>query len=295
MKNGFFRVIACGIVAILLFAFAACNKEENPSSSPAASPSSVGEPAGDDEQEPDDSSKPSATGKFSSIAEFLASDAMQQQLDTAMDSVEGEGMEISVTAEGNKLIYSYTYKIDMDFSGAAELLEEGLEAEADTFQSIASKIKLAVDVEDPVVVVTYLDNNGDEIYTAEFTEDGMTGSAGEGAVASTGKYGSVAEFVASDEMQEELEAIKSAVEGQGMRIDITGEGNKLIYTYTFTEALDLTGAAELLKEGLDSQSSTFENVASTLKTVVDVENPVVVVTYLDIDGNEIYSAEFSAE
>lgn len=112
---------------------------------------------------------------------------------------------------------------------------------------------------------------------------------------SNGKFNSIADFVNSKEMQEQLESIKSSVEGQGMSIDVTGEDNKLIYTYTYTEDLDLTGAADILKAGLDSQADTFKEVAASLKDAVNVENPVVVVTYLDSEGNEIYSAEFTAD
>ena len=80
-----------------------------------------------------------------------------------------------------------------------------------------------------------------------------------------------------------------------MSISVTGEGNKLIYTYTFAAGTDLTGAEEVLKAGLDSQKDTFKNVAASLKDAVDVSNPIVVVQYKDSDGNEIYFAEFTAD
>lgn len=44
-----------------------------------------------------------------------------------------------------------------------------------------------------------------------------------------------------------------------------------------------------------SQADTFKNVASSIKAAVEVENPVVVVRYLNADGSEIYSEEFAAE
>lgn len=44
---------------------------------------------------------------------------------------------------------------------------------------------------------------------------------------------------------------------------------------------------------LQSQASTFESVASSLKAAVEVENPVVVVRYLDNTGAEIVAQEFA--
>ena len=112
---------------------------------------------------------------------------------------------------------------------------------------------------------------------------------------SNGKFKTIADFVNSEQMQEQLEATKSAAEAQGIKIDVTGEGDKLIYTYTFAASTDLTSAEEVLKAGLDSQKDTFKNVAASLKDAVNVSNPIVVVQYKDSDGNEIYSAEFTAD
>ena len=43
------------------------------------------------------------------------------------------------------------------------------------------------------------------------------------------------------------------------------------------------------------QEATFSSIASSLKLVVDVEDPVVEVVYADSQGNVIYSQEFHAE
>lgn len=81
----------------------------------------------------------------------------------------------------------------------------------------------------------------------------------------------------------------------GLDLKITGEGNKLIYTYTYATQLDEDGVAEQLKEGLNAQASTFEGVASNLKDVINVDNPVVVVTYLNKDGTVLHTQEFTAK
>lgn len=98
-------------------------------------------------------------------------DIMQQQLETQLASLEGSGIALNLTAEDNKLIYNFTIE-DADLSAALaadpSTLESSLQSQASTFESVASSLKAAVEVENPVVVVRYLDNTGAEIVAQEF-------------------------------------------------------------------------------------------------------------------------------
>ena len=95
----------------------------------------------------------------------------QQQLETQLASLEGSGIALNLTAEDNKLIYNFTIE-DADLSAALaadpSTLESSLQSQASTFESVASSLKAAVEVENPVVVVRYLDNTGAEIVAQEF-------------------------------------------------------------------------------------------------------------------------------
>lgn len=109
--------------------------------------------------------------KFATVADFANSEEVQTQLELQKKSLDGSSMDIAITGEGNRLIYTLTYLELENGDGMAEELQQGLEAERETFVSVAKSIKLAVDVEDPIVVVQYLDSGGNEIYSAEFTAD----------------------------------------------------------------------------------------------------------------------------
>ena len=113
--------------------------------------------------------------------------------------------------------------------------------------------------------------------------------------ADNGKYATVAEFAASDAVQSQITELKSSLAEKGMDIVISGEDNKLVYTYTYKEITDTTGMAEALQSAMASQAETFVAVASSMKEAVNVEAPVVVVRYVDANGGEIYSEEFTAE
>lgn len=110
-----------------------------------------------------------------------------------------------------------------------------------------------------------------------------------------GKFATVKEFAESDMVQEQLKGLKSSLADSGMDINITGEDNKLIYTYTYADLENMDGLAESLEEAMTAQESTFKTVAASIRGAVEVDDPVVVVTYLDANGEEIYSVEFTAD
>ncbi|MGO5164287.1 MULTISPECIES: DUF4854 domain-containing protein [unclassified Candidatus Paralachnospira] len=133
---------------------------------------------------------------------------------------------------------------------------------------------------------------------AETTEETLAETTETGDTSPTiveGKFASVAEFAASDAVQSQLSSLKESLSASGMDISISGEDNKLIYTYTYSQNVDTSQMADTLKNAMASQADTFKNVASSIKAAVEVENPVVVVRYLNADGSEIYSEEFAAE
>ena len=96
---------------------------------------------------------------------------MNNHLETQLSYQEVIWIELNLTAEDNKLIYNFTIE-DADLSAALaadpSTLESSLQSQASTFESVASSLKAAVEVENPVVVVRYLDNTGAEIVAQEF-------------------------------------------------------------------------------------------------------------------------------
>ena len=111
----------------------------------------------------------------------------------------------------------------------------------------------------------------------------------------TGKYAAMEDYVNSQAVQDMVDSMVGSLEEQGIEIVLRGEGDRLIYEYTYQEQIDADTAASALESALAQQSGTFAQVAASLKEVVEVETPVVVVIYRNADGSEIYSQEFTAE
>ena len=174
MKNLIRKMLLVMCVAALALAFTACGKSDKPA------PKAVEkeEPAEDEAEEPEepvaeneeDASDLPASGKYATLEDFINSDMMQEQLDSQIASLEGTGLTAEVIAEDNKLVYSFTIT---DPNVAASLdaasLQSTLDSQASTFESIASMIPLAVEIDNPVVVVRYLDSAGAVIVSQEFT------------------------------------------------------------------------------------------------------------------------------
>lgn len=109
--------------------------------------------------------------KYSSVEDFVNSDELQSEIAKAIESIEGMGIDLAVSAEGDKFVYTYTYEEIENFDGMADALEQGLNAEKKTFIDLANEIKGEVKVENPIVVVRYVDANGELVYEGEFAAE----------------------------------------------------------------------------------------------------------------------------
>jgi len=112
--------------------------------------------------------------KDAALEKYFQTDEMQEMVQEAKDSVEGSGMSIEILAEGNTLIYEYTFEEDsFDDSmldAVKEQLVSGLESTASTFEEIASDLNDELKVENSTVVVRYL-YNGETLAESEYTAD----------------------------------------------------------------------------------------------------------------------------
>ena len=175
MKNKFRKLLLLMCAMTLAFALTACGGSgDDADSSGDAAQTEEDASAGDDAAAQDDAADDNAAddtaaGKFASIQEFIDSDMMQEELATQLESLEGTGMSMELTAEDNKLIYNFKID-DPDLSAAMDsaTLESTLDSQASTFESVGGALPAAIDVENPVIVVRYLDSDGNELVSREF-------------------------------------------------------------------------------------------------------------------------------
>ena len=176
MKKNLLRALACGMALATILTLSACGNDGGSSSSKTASSSASStvesstpaSSAAESSTAESSSAGLPASGKFATINDFVNSDVVQSQLSTMMESM-GDDMDITITGEGDKLIYTFKFPEGTETEGMAEVLEAGMDTQAATFEGIASSLKDAVEVENPIVVVLYADSEGNEVYSREFT------------------------------------------------------------------------------------------------------------------------------
>ncbi len=113
--------------------------------------------------------------------------------------------------------------------------------------------------------------------------------------ACSGKVASLKEFAESEEMQSQRKVLQDQVDGL-VEIDITGEDNRLIYTFTFLQNLGNTsGMSDAFKEMVKELELQKEEIFASLKSAVEVDDPVIVMKFIDVNGKEVFFQEFDSQ
>lgn len=109
---------------------------------------------------------------------------------------------------------------------------------------------------------------------------------------------SLEDYFNSNIMQTVISATKEQYASQGISSDMYAEGDELHYDFTLsdieTTEEDRAALSESLKSSMEANADAFLNTAVQAKAAVSNENVVVVVSYFDGAGNELYSQSFSS-
>ncbi len=108
-------------------------------------------------------------------------------------------------------------------------------------------------------------------------------------------YDTVSDYINTDEAKEVFNNLEKMVEGSGMSMKISAEDNKLIYTYSYDEIEKTDEKTKQLEEYIASLDATFQMTANAMKEYVNSDEVIVVIEYLDCNGEEIFSKEYISE
>lgn len=67
------------------------------------------------------------------------------------------------------------------------------------------------------------------------------------------QYDTLEDFLAGEEMQSLIEEDKSALADSGLSLEVTSRENQLIYTYTYSQMLEVETAKDKLTEQVSQQ------------------------------------------
>ncbi len=99
--------------------------------------------------------------------------------------------------------------------------------------------------------------------------------------------------VQDEEFQEQVKVLSESYESKGIKLDVTAEGDSVVYKCMFTVEIDADKSKEELTEHLESKAfkTSIDSVLRSFKAQVP-QTRSVIVRYIDINGNVIASKEY---
>lgn len=106
-------------------------------------------------------------GKYATMKAYVESDEAQAEVKAAQAQGD-DSMEISLTAEGDKMVYIYKFTQIEKSDAIADALEAGLKDNETVFYNTATALKKVVNIKKPIVTVRYIDKNDNVIFSRDF-------------------------------------------------------------------------------------------------------------------------------
>lgn len=140
--------------------------------------------------------------------------------------------------------------------------------------------------------------------TQEETTSDTTAEITTSSDASDSDLLSLVEFFAADgeEVQSMLDAMLDAMqaqyEDQGISVKLYAEGDEMHYNFTIDSVVTTEETrpelTEALKAGTEASATSYYELAKTVKESVSNDVVIVVLTFFDGEGNELYTQSFSS-
>lgn len=104
------------------------------------------------------------------LKSYIESDTVQEQISSMTSSFESI-LDIDVKAEGEKLLFDFTYKTQIDDATLETVktqLETAFDSLASTFENMANQIKKEVGIENAAVIININNADGKNIVNLEY-------------------------------------------------------------------------------------------------------------------------------
>ena len=242
----------------------------------------------------------------SALADWYNGDDRKNLEDTINQMFASSGMTFSISIEEpDTIVYNYQYtETQSDGSNAEDLynyLHDSLNAQYQTFVDEIQNFKDAYGMPLTTLRLSYLDADGTNLCTMDFTEDYVpsTDGASSSGTSSSQEYASLEDWMNSDEQKLVVSAVNSQLEPSGISIDFYAEGNVMVMDYTYTEQQDLDGLSqEDIASVFDEQvAPTFSGMVASLFDSFETDYGLVLddikLIFRNADGTELYTKYFS--
>ena len=103
---------------------------------------------------------------FASVEDYLNNEQVQESIQKQLDNSTDSSIKMDVYAEGDTLVYDYTFTqafTESELATVKSSLDSSLENASGTFSDVVKELKTYVNVENPKAKVIYRNSDGAEI------------------------------------------------------------------------------------------------------------------------------------
>lgn len=107
---------------------------------------------------------------YDTVEDYINAPDVKKSMESAKES-SGDIISFDYHAEGNKLIYDYTYNNHIDDSeleAMKKVLEDSMESNSDYYTQVADVLKRNVKIDEPEIVINYHNDDGTVIATKSY-------------------------------------------------------------------------------------------------------------------------------
>ena len=156
------KIISVVLAALICIAFAGCSVSKNDTATQDSAETAS--------QETVAAQIETAAVMYDTIEDYINTPDVKKSIDSAKDA-SSDVMTFDYHAEGNQLVYDYTYNdhiSDSDLDGIRTNLENSLESNADKYTEVVKVLKKNVKINDPQIVLNYHNADGSVIATRTY-------------------------------------------------------------------------------------------------------------------------------
>ena len=107
-------------------------------------------------------------------------------------------------------------------------------------------------------------------------------------------YKDVETYVGSTQYQDKIEDTIETMDGWGLTLSVYGEGNTVVYSYTYKEQVDLSEDAKAsILESIKSQASVYASILDQIEKETAESQPQIKVVYCNADGSVLVEHTFT--
>lgn len=298
------KILTLTLSLALAFSLSACGNDAAVSSPADREPvnSETASEASDESSVEDTSSEESSSGPeetSSPLQDWYDSSDRTLLEDSLNKMFSDSGMSFFLgIEEPGTIIYTYQYDESltdtMSIDDIQSYFRSSLDAQYQTFVNEIGNFKKVYGMPLTTIRITYLDADGSELYSTDFTEDYVPEEGG-----GSSDYANLDEWMVGDERELIINAVNTQLASSGMMMDVYADGNVLVMDYTYTEQQDLEG---LTQEDIDAVfdeqvAPTFSSMVTSMFDSFESEYGLILddirLVFRNADGTELYSCDYS--